>query len=65
MLDIPVEAVNVVIFLKIHFTRIMGRLCSGVPSTMYVERVQYIRHRYSIIFVKDSLDEIVMLSVII
>jgi len=34
-----VQFVNVAVFLKIHFTRMMGNICRGVLFKVYVECV--------------------------
>ena len=65
MLGSLIEGVNVAIFLKIHFTQMMGSLWHGVLFMVYMEHVQYTEQRCSIVFVEDRLDEIVMQTVIV
>ena len=65
MLGSLVEVVNVAIFFKNHFTRIMRSLCRVVLFMMFTKRVQYTEQRYSITFVEECMDEILMRSVLI
>jgi len=65
VLNIPVEDVNCVIFFKIHFTRMVGRVCHGVLFMVYMECVKYTEETCNISLVEDRLDEIAMQSVII